>query len=515
MSSTHQDISADSTNDIKKVAKGAGISFIGSAFGRGLFFAAQLIIARFFSVEIFGLYTLGLVVVRITELIARLGLHSGGMRFVSIYRKDDHGRLKGVLINAFLLSFGSGIVMGGIVYLCASVIADTIFHKPALVEVIKAFAMCVPFMASMTVVAMSTQGFQTTKYSVLIRDIIQPSVNIVLLAFFILFGLHIFWVINAFVISHAIALFAGFYFITQQFPAIKKKSLKPIFETRKLLGYSTPLLFCGFLGFIMQWADIIMLGLMKASAEVGIFRAASQMPTFFMLALNASNSIYAPSIAEMFNRGQTQQMENIFKTSTRWVFLMTLPISLIIVFSAREVMTIFGSNYIEVGAPVLIILTIAQFINSVTGGVAFTLAMTGKQKIEMFNSLAMVIINIALNYFFIPIYGSYGAAIATGISIAAINLIRLLEVYFLFGIHPYNMSYIQGVLSGFISVIVLYFLLIYLSTYSNAIKLISNSFAVTAIFITCYIIKGINSEDKLVFNALAKKFRPKIRISRA
>ncbi len=501
----------DSAKDIKKIAKGAGISLIGSGAGRGLFFVSQLIIARCFSVEIFGLYTLGLIVLRIADIISRLGLHSGAMRFVSIYRKNEPQKLKGILISAFLLSFVGGIVMGGVVYLLASVIAETIFHKSALVELIKAFAICVPFVAPMIVISMAMQGFQTTKYSVLMREIIQPSTNVILVIFFVIFNLKIYWVIYAFALSHAIALVAGFYFIARQFPTIKRKILKPIFETKKLLTYSVPLLLSGFLGFFLQWVDIIMLGFMKTSGEVAIYRAASQIPTFFMLALGAINSIYAPSIAEMYHRGQIVRMGNIYKTSTRWVFLLTLPASIIVFFSAGEILSVFGNNYRESGVLVLQTLTVAQFVNCVTGGVAYTLAMTGRQKMEMFNSLTTIVINIVLCHLLIPKYGSYGAAIATGISIASINLIRMGEVYFLFKIQPYNMSFVQGVISGVVSIMALYFQTMYLSGYSTIIRLVANSFTVITIFIIFCFIKGTNNEDRLILEALAKKIKLKKR----
>lgn len=211
---THQDISEDSSKDIKKVAKGAGISFIGSATGRGLSILCQIIIARFFGTEVFGLYTLGLVVLRITELVARFGLDTGAMRFVSISQKDKAGKVKGTLISASFISFINGIVIGGLVYCFAGFVSEAIFHKSELTDSIQTFAICIPFMATMMVVAGASQGFQTTKYSVYIKDIIQPSLNIVFLISFITTGFGILGVIHAFVISHVIALLAGFYFQT-------------------------------------------------------------------------------------------------------------------------------------------------------------------------------------------------------------------------------------------------------------------------------------------------------------
>jgi O-antigen/teichoic acid export membrane protein len=77
-----------SEEDIKKLAKGTGISLFGMMTGRGLWFLCQIIIARLFGAEVFGLYILGITTFKITELFARFGLDKGAMRFVSIYRND-------------------------------------------------------------------------------------------------------------------------------------------------------------------------------------------------------------------------------------------------------------------------------------------------------------------------------------------------------------------------------------------------------------------------------------------
>ncbi|HHT9138483.1 MAG TPA: flippase [Candidatus Wunengus sp. YC60] len=517
-----QSISADSARDVKKVAKGAGISFVGSATGRGLSILCQIIIARSFGTEVFGLYTLGLVVLRITEIVARFGLDTGAMRFVSMSQKDNAGKVKGIFISASFISFINGIVIGGIVYYFAGFVSEAIFHKSELTDVIKTFAICIPFMTTMMVIAGASQGFQTTKYSVYTKDIIRPSANMVFLIPFILFHFGIFGVIYAFVISHAIALLAGFYFISRQFPEIKGKIVKPVYEIKMLLKYSAPLLLSGFLSFLILWTDTIMLGFMKTTKEVGIYRAASQIPIFLTLVLMASNSIYAPAIAEMHYLGQRERLGKIFKTTTRWIFLLSLPIALIIIFSAREIMAFFGSDYIEAGVPVIIVLVIAQFINCATGGVGYTLVMTGKQHVEMLNTLATVIINIALNYFLIPTYGSLGSAVATGISVGGVNLVRLLEVYFLCKIQPYNMGYIQGVVCGAIAGIALYlldnhvliddYLLInnYFLNHPIFVRLVSNSFVVSGIFVVGFIIKGITDEDRFILSAIKGKLKVKI-----
>jgi O-antigen/teichoic acid export membrane protein len=73
--------------------------------------------------------------------------------------------------------------------------------------------------------------------------------------------------------------------------------------------------------------------------------------------------------------------------------------------------------------------------------------MTGKQKWEVANTISMVGFNFALNLFLIPRMGTMGAAIATALSIATINGLKLIQVYMLFGLRAHNLRYLKGIVS--------------------------------------------------------------------
>jgi len=273
-----QTISEETATDVKKVAKGAGTAFIGSVIGRAIWLTCQVIVARYLGTEIFGLYVLGLVVSKIFAQLARLGLQCGAMRFVSIYRQNELGKVKATIISATLITFLVGTLFGGLVYVFAYSISETIFHNPALTEIIKMFALSIPFLSTMMVVAAVSRGFHTIKYSVTMVHIVQPSVNILSVIIFILLDFDIFGIICAYIISHVIAVSLGLFFVNKQFPGIRDRTIKPVFEIKKLLGYSTPLLFSGFLLFLMVWVDSIMLGILKSPTDVGVYRAAAQVP---------------------------------------------------------------------------------------------------------------------------------------------------------------------------------------------------------------------------------------------
>jgi len=117
--------------------------------------------------------------------------------------------------------------------------------------------------------------------------------------------------------------------------------------------------------------------------------------------------------------------------------------------------------------------------------------------------------NGILNYFLILSYGAVGAAIATGISIATINVIRLIQVYIIFKIHPYNVTYVAGIISGTIAIFLLYYYGHYLPYKSYATSLTAKSLGVALIFSISFIITGLKEEDKVLLSSITNKFKLK------
>lgn len=491
-----------SEEDIKKVAKGAGITIVGSCTGKGIFFLSQVIISRWLGVEAFGLYALGLATVKICEIISRLGLNAGGMRFVSIFKDEDLGKLKGIILAASFISFLTGAVVGASVFCLSGWISTAVFSKPEFNETLRLFACGIPFLASMTVVTALLQGFHTTKYTVYVRDIIQPVANMGLSVLLLALGFGLVGVVVAFVVSHVLGLIAGLFSFSKLFPGFSQKDLKPDYVIKELVMYSLPLLFVGFLQYFLSNTDTLMLGYFGTSSDVGVYRAASQLPMVMVLFLFASNSVYAPLAADLYHKQETERLASIFKATTKWISYIVVPLFIIIIFSARDLMLIFGEEYVESGYRILIILAFGQLISCVTGGVLFTLIMTGKQHIEFYYEIALVILNIALNVLLIPKYGVIGAAIASSASSIAINVVRSMAVYFIYKMHPffqgtakyYFLSFLVSILLSGIHVVL-----------PSKLQCPMNITVVCVVFGTFYMMMKKSSEDLILVNLVKAK----------
>ena len=98
---------------------------------------------------------------------------------------------------------------------------------------------------------------------------------------------------------------------------------------------------------------------------------------------------------------------------------------------------IFGIDFVS-GHSILLILEFAAFIQAifVIGGT--TLNMTGFPKVNLFNTCIGFAFNIILNIIFIPMYGGYGAALATFVTLSIIAIMRIFQNWKLLNLTPWN-----------------------------------------------------------------------------
>ncbi|MFZ2446363.1 MAG: flippase [Syntrophobacteraceae bacterium] len=494
--------------DIQKIAKGTGISFVGSIVGRGLFFVTQVVIARLLGVEIFGLFAIGFAAVKIGDIIASLGLNTGGMRFVSIFFRQDAPRLKGVLNSSVALSLLNGLLLGAVLYLLSMPISVHIFHKPELAPILRMFAMSLPFASAMMVLPYLLQGFHTTKYTVYVREFVQPSVNLLLIVGFYFAGFGVAGVIYAFLLSNLAGCIAGIYFVRKLFPQFTKPDIKPVYEVKKLLAYSAPLFLVNFLHFFLSFTDTLMLGSLGSAEDVGIYQAASQLPMVMLMFIVACNSIYAPVVADLYHKSEMRRIAGVLKTTTRWASYAAIPLFILLIFSSRELMLLFGKGYVEKGSIVLLILSVRQLINCMTGGVGVTLSMTSKQNVEAWNSVAMLVLNIGMNYALIPRYGVLGAAVSSCISGSLINILRVVEVALLYKMHPFSKVLIKYAVPSFLSVALL-LLLSFVPIRLEAIGLFSIKTAIVVLLFSLFFLisKNLAEEDDFIYRKIIAVFQ--------
>ncbi len=437
------------TRSLGKVSKGAGVLFFGTVIGLFFGFLAQILIARFYSPEEYGLFNLFFTVLSIFSSIGVLGLRNGISRYIGYYlgsKESEH--INSVEGWGLLIGTIGGISFGAILYVSAPWIGPLFSESPAFVDYLRIAALAMPFYVLLIVLTSIFRGFQRTREQILFFDLGKNAV------FLLLSGIIGFMALPFVGIIWAMFLAITLMMVTLTIYYLQKR--KDLFDTakrislemdmgKKIILFSIPLVIVDIMYKVLGWTDTLMIGYFITDADVGFYNVAKILATTISIASGVAHFIYTPLVAGLYAQKKFKENDVIYTTLTKWLCFISLPITLLLIFFPNEIIDIFfGIDYADSVIP-LQILAIIYFINILMGPNGATLTAYGKTNFLMYATSASGGFNIALNVLLIPIYGIIGAAIATGISILSINVIRVYKLKAISGVHSLKSATLKPV----------------------------------------------------------------------
>jgi O-antigen/teichoic acid export membrane protein len=193
----------------------------------------------------------------------------------------------------------------------------------------------------------------------------------------------------------------------------------------------------------MKWADVLMLGHFTSADVVGLYNGAIPVCSSIPIFLSSTGFIFIPVLSMMYSRGLLNEMKKTYSIITKWTFSVTLPLFLIVFIFSKEILTLlFGTQY-EGASLALRILSSGYMFHVLTGPIGQNLVIFAQPRLIVINNSLGLVLNVLLNLFLIPLYGMNGAAFATASTFIFINILALIQVYRISGMHPFSGSYIK------------------------------------------------------------------------
>ncbi len=436
---------------IVKAAAGLLTGLAGSVIGKSLAFLLQVMVSRSYGPGYYGLFVTGLLISHLMQIIASLGVQKGGMRFLAIaHENNDISAMARIFRFSIAVPLCFGILVALACYFLASFIAVTCLRNPDMADVIRIFSFSIPFFSLLRTASEMTRAFKTAKYAALAEDLLFPTLHLGIFASLHSLGYGFFSVVYSFAASNAICsllivllgwkLVSGFSGRTSHGAADPSATFDPAIW-KQVLGFSIPLLPMGLLFMLSSSTDILMLNLLSSSSEVGEYAAAARWVMFFPLITLPMRFIFAPIIAGQYGLNEMGKIEALYKTSSRWMLIMTLPVFIFLLVARDPLMMVFGREFTASGPNILAILLIGSLFASLVGVSGDMLIMIGNQNLELACLTGWLALSVLLNLLLIPIFGVIGAAIATTASSMATDTIRLIVVASRYRIHPFSMKF--------------------------------------------------------------------------
>ena len=437
-------------NTARKIGKESTITFTGLMYGNITRYLYTALLARWVGAEFLGIYSLANSIMLISEVLGKMGLETGIMRFVSrLNPESDSEKIQKVIASALkMTAVFSLVIMVGLIISSGYIVTQILNEPPLLTSVLIVFAIAIPFNALTLISAFATQGFKRLKYKTLVTQFLNPS---------LLLGSMVicFWFVStrsSIMVPMLITGIIGFFVMIVLLKRVSGVSNDQIIKAKfdsSLLKFSYPLMFVTILQTFMHWMDILMLGYFTDATTVGLYHPAARTAGLLQALLLSFLSIYAPMMAQFHSEGDRKKMDNTYKLVSRWLLMCAIPISAIFIIFPGKVLLLFGPEYLP-SAKILVILTWATFIQAIFGAAGPTLSMSGHTKLVLWNTIGAFLLNFGLNIFLIPRYGIIGAAIATLISLTAVGFARTIEVGVILRMNFFDRKVIKPIFAGII-----------------------------------------------------------------
>lgn len=495
--------SSEGRSSLASITRGASLFFIGRLLSQGLKFILSLLLTRGLGASLYGIYTYGTTILSFAIILARMGSGKSLLRFIPAYedQQSHRNRLVGI---AYLTALGGSTFIGGTLYLFAPKISAVTLDTRLLIDTLRILALVLPFNTVIKLTNAVFRGTELLEYQVLIDDIIHPVAQIGVVGVALYFGYSLLGVVSALALTAVLICIVTvtlLYNNTPIRPAVQAPSLRPEFS--EFYNFSLPLVFKDLGSLLYNRVDILMVGFFLAESSVGIYRISVLIASLVVLPLTALNQLFPGVASRLYSSNQFSKLDSVYETVTRWSLTAAIPPALVTTLYSSELLRVFGPEF-TAGSLVLILFALGQLTDSAVGPSGYLLMMTDNQYLSLVNQWALGILNIVLNYVFIIEFGLLGAAFATAGVLAFLNIIRVVEVWYMEGLLPYSAAYWKPLVAGLLAGVLMFGLTEFLTGYS---LLIAGSAIGTLGFIALLLIFGVENQDQEFFAKIISERR--------
>jgi O-antigen/teichoic acid export membrane protein len=427
-----------------QISRHSAAFFTGTMFTAAVGYLFKVYLARMLGAEALGVYALGMTIIGFLGLFSALGLPQSAVRFVAMYTATGQGaELRAFIIRCVAMLLVANILVGVLVVFAGPWVAEHFYHTPALARYFKLFALIMFFGALTTFFGQVLQGYKDVSRRTVITNFVGTPLMIAITVGLVMHGEGLWGYLVAQVLGAVAVLVLLVITVWKLSPFAVRKLLGPVLPLEsQVISFGTTVFGIGMLEFFLAQADKILIGFFINAPEVGIYAVAMAIVAFIPVALQSVNQIFSPTIADLHSRGEQELLGRLYRTLTKWILGLTLPLAAVTIVFARPLMRIFGPAF-EPGWIVLVIGTLGQLVNCATGSVGYLLMMSGNQKRLIRAQAAMTGITLLSNAALIPKWGITGAALSSAVTNALSNVWYLRELRRCLGMSPYNRSYFR------------------------------------------------------------------------
>lgn len=423
-------------SNIKFVIKNVSWVFILKVIGTGLIFVFQVILGNRLGASYYGQFTIYNTLLNLFLLVTVFGIDSTLIRYIPRIKENDRLRgklLKKSLFYVIMVSFFTVALM----YIFKWPVMSFFNIKSEKIYYILPLILLI--MSVSKVLDGFLQGEKKTSVVTFFSPLLVTAIK--LIAFFaaaFLLSRDLTAAVISVAVSEAVLLIIRIIYVKKEQGAIVKtdESAFTKKENIKFIRYSLSLFAILSLTTVVSSIDKIIINAYVGSAEVGVYKVAENYMA--LVGIFASPFVvFWPIMSELYKKNQMDVLEKIFNYAVKLISLLAVPVMVFIIVFSNDLLRFFGKEFVQ-GNIILCILLIGTGCDSLTGPVGALLNMTDYAKYNLVDTIILAIVDISLNLILVPRIGAVGAAVATAVSLAGINIINIVQNKILLKVFPYD-----------------------------------------------------------------------------
>ena len=475
------------------------LSYLGVGLG---YINVVLLFPKFFEPEQFGLTRVLIAVIGVSAQFALFGLTNAIIRFFPKFKEGDERTHHGMLGWALFSGLIGTVAVAAVLLIARPWVVDHYQEKSELF--VHFYYLLLPYLffeVCFQIFTSYTRALYHAVVNVFFRELFLRATGTILIVLFYLGWVDFELFMQLFVAQFGLtALGLAIYLgaIGNFHLTIDRKFLGSGIR-QELKHYRLFTLLSSVSALFLMNIDVIMI-----SSMIGLDQTAFYAVAFYIVALmnvprNAISNIAVPVISDAWKRDDRAEIQKIYsKTSINQLLVGTILFAGIWANEAN-IFQILPNEYAD-GKWVLFFVGLARLADvgfGVNGGIITT---SNHYKFDTYSNLVLMVVTVALNLVFIPIYGITGAAMATGISLLSFNVAKYLFLKIKFGFDPFGWKSLATLALGATA----YWISTFVPEQKLIVDIILRSAIITAIFVPMAIALKL-SEDAMEFVAAVRK----------
>lgn len=446
MATTNRAVPGDQADDRSGLtaagtaARGTAFNLLGSIVGAIVGFVTIGLVTNHWGRSDAGLFFAVTALFTLAANGARMGSEAGLTYFVARLRADDDHRSVPRVIGTALAATGAVAAMLAVLGFLlaprlAEVVASQTESRSDAETMIRILAIAVPTFALSQAMFGASRGFATMRPAVVCGQLLRPLAQLALVVVVILTTGSLPTLALAWAGSSTLTVIAIGWWLRRRVARVGGNHPEKASDglRGRYLRFAWGRAGADLVSAALERLDVILVAALLGQADAGLYGASGRLILAGQLLMIAAAQSTAPLLTASFSGGRNQEAETLLRTVTGWNVTLLWPVFICLGFGAPTALSVFGPEFDD-GAALVVVLSVAMLAIVAVGGGDTVLVSTGASMASLANHMIALAVMVGSAVVLLPSVGLVGAAWSWALSrltlrgLAAAHVWRLRRV---------------------------------------------------------------------------------------